>query len=350
MRDLCCAAAAALMVIACGPSAKHDDTGDDGTGDDSGDDGPGPIDASTEPTPDAPACAAASAMAMETVLPVDIIWVIDNSGSMDTEETRVQNNMNAFAQAIDGSGTDYHVIVITDTSHIQVPPPLNPGPHFLGVNLNIQSHDALEKLVMSYPMYQSFLRPNSIKHIVVVTDDESDLSQSGFEAQLAALTAPGFGTGWRFHAVVAEDPPWDFTSHCFTLAADVGQTYIDLQVDHMGVFFSLCDTDWSPLFVTLAEAVTDDIALPCTFDIPPPPDGMTLDPTRVNFVYTPTGGTPITIPNVGTMAGCGSNNGWYYDNPAMPTQIIVCPATCTTLEGDPTGMVTVEFGCGTIIE
>ena len=337
--------AVALFVLACGPSSGSDDGG----GDDGGDDG-GPPDASTDPSPDAPACAAAAATATETILPVDIIWVIDNSGSMDEEEARVQSNINAFANAIAGSGSDYHVIVITNTGHIHVPPPLNPGPHYLGVNLDIASHDALEKLVATYPMYQSFLRADSIKHIVVVTDDESDWSQAMFEAQLAALTAPGFGSDWELHAVVAEDPPWDFTSHCFALAADVGQTYIDLQVDHGGLFFSLCDTNWSPLFTTLAETVTDGLHLPCTFDIPDPPAGMTLDPTRVNFVYTPTGGAAITIPNVGTMAGCGGGDGWYYDDPVMPEQIIVCPATCTTLEGDATGMVSVEFGCGTVIE
>jgi hypothetical protein len=95
--------------------------------------------------------------------------------------------------------------------------------------------------------------------------------------------------------------------------------------------------------------VTEGLTLPCTFDIPEPPVGQTLDPMLVNFVYTPTGGSPITIPNVGSMAGCAGGPGWYYDNPAMPTQIIVCPATCSVLEGDATGTVSVEFGCSTVV-
>jgi hypothetical protein len=77
--------------------------------------------------------------------------------------------------------------------------------------------------------------------------------------------------------------------------------------------------------------------------------GQALDPMRVNFVYTPSGGTPTTIPNVGTAAGCGGNPGWYYDDPAAPTRIITCPATCTALEGDATGSVSVEYGCSTVI-
>ena len=57
---------------------------------------------------------------------------------------------------------------------------------------------------------------------------------------------------------------------------------------------------------------------------------------------------PVTIPNVGSMAGC-AGQGWYYDDPANPTAIIVCPATCSTLTSLG-GEVDVAFGCGTIIE
>jgi hypothetical protein len=329
------------FVLGCGPTAPS------GGGDD---DQGGGVDASTggDNNYDAATCAQSSVMATEYQRPVDIIWVIDNSGSMDAEEARVQNNMNGFASSIASSGVDYHVIVLTDTTHVNVPPPLGGSPEYLGVNLFINSNDALEKLVGNYSAYQSFLRPGSIKHIVAVTDDESDWSKAQFEGSLAGLTNPGFGNDWRFHAVVAEAPPFDFSSHCFTLAAAVGAQYIQLQQAHMGQFFSLCSTNWSPLFTTLAQSVSQGLSLPCTFDIPKVPDGQTLDPNKVNFVYTPTNGTPTTIANVGSAANC-SGPGWYYDNPAMPTRIITCPATCSTLEGDPGGKVTVEYGCATVI-
>jgi hypothetical protein len=330
---------ALVVVLGCGP-APSSSGGDD-------DDQPG-VDAPTGSDQDAAACAQSSVMATEYQRPVDIIWVIDNSGSMDEEEARVQNNMNTFATSIANSGVDYHVIGLTDTSHVNVPPPLGGSPRYLGVNVNIDSNDALRKLVEQYPAYQSFLRPGSIKHIVVVTDDESDWSKAQFETTLAGLTNPGFGNDWRLHAVVAEDPPFDFTSHCFTLAAAVGTTYIQLQQAHAGQFFSLCDTNWSPLFTTLAQSVTQGLSLPCTFDIPVAPMGQTLDPNKVNFVYTPSNGTPTTIANVGSAANC-NGPGWYYDNPAMPTRIITCPATCATLEGDPGGKVSVEYGCATVI-
>ncbi len=334
MRRLVLVCSLLSLASACGPAAHR---GDD-------------VDASTTSNGDAETCGAEAVTATEVTRPVDIMWVIDNSGSMSEEETRVQDNMNAFAQSIANSGVDYHVIVIADTGHINVPPPLGGSPEFLGININIDSHNALQKLIEAYPMYQAFLRPDSVKHIIVVSDDESGESRATFEGQVAGLAAPGFGTDWRLHAVVAEAPPYDTSSHCFLLSAAVGSIYISLQQAHNGLFFSLCDTNWSPLFTALAQSVTQGLALPCTFAIPTPPAGQTLDPNQVNFVFTPTNGSPTTIANVGDAASCNGGSGWYYDDPAAPMQILVCPATCTALQNDPTGMVNVEFGCGTIFQ
>jgi hypothetical protein len=122
-----------------------------------------------------------------------------------------------------------------------------------------------------------------------------------------------------------------------------------LQQAHNGLFFSLCDTNWSPLFTTLAQSVTQGLALPCTFGLPAPPAGQTLDPMKINVIYTPTSGTAITIGNVGSAAGCNGGPGWYYDHPLAPTQIITCPSTCTALEGDPSGKVDVQLGCNTVL-
>jgi hypothetical protein len=325
------------LVIACGPSPKRGDDGDDGDDSTTG--------------PDSAPCAATAVTAMEAKRPSDIIWVIDNSGSMDEEEQRVQDNMNVFAQKIAASGIDYHVVVIADVTHINVPPPLGGGTRLQQVNINIDSHNALEKVIEAYPMYQSFLRPGALKHIVVVSDDESDWSKAMFEGQVTALPAPGFGADWRLHAVVAEDLGFGFPpGHCFTLAAAPGTIYIALQQAHMGLFYSLCDTNWDPLFVALGQAVGQGGTLPCAFALPTPPVGQSLDPSKVNFVYTPSGGQPTTIANVSSMAGCGGGQGWYYDDPAAPTQIIVCPGTCSTLEADKTGKIDVAFGCSTVIE
>ncbi len=90
-------------------------------------------------------------------------------------------------------------------------------------------------------------------------------------------------------------------------------------------------------------------ALGCDFPIPDPPAGLDLVPDEVNFTYTP-GGTvdAITIPRADDLADCGGLPGWYYDNNAAPTKIIVCPASCATIQNDSEAEVAVAFGCASV--
>jgi Mg-chelatase subunit ChlD len=87
--------------------------------------------------------------------------------------------------------------------------------------------------------------------------------------------------------------------------------------------------------------------LSCNFVMPRPRDpSQTIDPTRVNVNYTPSGGgAPALVGGVNSAADCGSTDGWYYDNPSAPTQIILCPATCATVQADPNPQIQVVLGC-----
>jgi hypothetical protein len=302
---------------------------------------------------DAGVCQSTNVTANPTSLPVDIIWVIDNSGSMDEEESYVQTNINTFSSQIASSGIDYRVVMITDPTHINVPPPLGGSNRFQAVNQNVQSNDALQLFISTYPQWQGFLRAGAVKHIVIVSDDESDMKAANFKTAVMGLTNPGFPQGFVLHAIVAETP--GFTGfppvfdHCFGKAAAVGQTYLDLQKQTMGVFASLCDTNWAPVFTALATAVTKSVQLPCVFAIPPPPMGQTLDLNAINLVFSPTGGMPLTVPYVMSMANCPPTGGWYFDNPSNPTVVMTCPATCMQLEADKTGSIQLAFGCTTVI-
>ncbi len=296
------------------------------------------------------ACETTSVDAYGATIPADIIWVIDNSTSMRDEERYVQTNMNTFSTRIAGSGTDYRVIMITDPGRITIPPPLGGSPEFLAVNQSVNSHDALQLIVTTYPRWQSFLRPNSIKHFVVVTDDESAWTPAEFRSALAALTDPGFADGFVFHAIVAESLGLSFPlGPCYDLAESIGSRYIELQESTSGVFASLCQSNWTPVFTQLAEAVLSLASLPCAFDIPNPPAGQVLDPMRLNLAYTPAGGDQEFIPQVPSESECGVSGGWYYDDPTSPTQVLTCPTTCTTLANDMSGAVSIAFGCATIL-
>ncbi len=68
------------------------------------------------------------------------------------------------------------------------------------------------------------------------------------------------------------------------------------------------------------------------------------------MVYQPMGGSAQTFPNVMNQASRpATGNGWYYNDTANPTQIILCPSSCMLVEGDMTGEVDVTLGCSTVI-
>lgn len=87
-------------------------------------------------------------------------------------------------------------------------------------------------------------------------------------------------------------------------------------------------------------------ALACEFEIPPPPVGEELDPDRVNFSYTPKGvGSPKILLRADDLADCNGKPGWYYDSNITPSKIVLCPASCATVQADSLAKIDALFGC-----
>ncbi len=86
--------------------------------------------------------------------------------------------------------------------------------------------------------------------------------------------------------------------------------------------------------------------LTCDYALPPPPAGKTIDVNAVNVNYTTAGATK-TLPYSAT---CSDPGGWHYDSVTTPTKIVMCPSICTTLQGDTVGgKIDIIFGCGTAV-
>ena len=84
-------------------------------------------------------------------------------------------------------------------------------------------------------------------------------------------------------------------------------------------------------------------ALPCTYAIPSQVAGGQVDPGLVNVELTPAGGATSTLPQDQTCAKVG----WRYDNPTKPTQIDLCPQSCTALKALGSAKVQILLGCVT---
>jgi hypothetical protein len=87
---------AILLLAACGPTPTRNGADDDNDGDDD--------------TPDAPVAPPVDSLGCQAI---DVLFVIDNSGSMGQEQTNLIANFPGFISVLDASGLDYRVAVTT---------------------------------------------------------------------------------------------------------------------------------------------------------------------------------------------------------------------------------------------
>ncbi len=160
--------------------------------------------------PDA-ACASAAAEATVETLPVDIIWVVDNSISMAPAIQEVQAGLDDFAALIAASALDYRVILLSlrgqgvvsvggsNRYALCIPPPLSgdsscgDGPNFFHVSADIRSTQPIEQVLGTLAQSAGYssgesrgsdpwlqlLRPTATKSFVFVTDDNARICTSG---------------------------------------------------------------------------------------------------------------------------------------------------------------------------
>jgi hypothetical protein len=90
------------------------------------------------------------------------------------------------------------------------------------------------------------------------------------------------------------------------------------------------------------DAIRSQVKVGCDFGLPAPPAGQQLDKNRVNVGFTAGGGqeTPLVY-----SADCSAPNGWHYDDINNPTKIELCASTCSTVQADHNGKLTIAFGC-----
>jgi hypothetical protein len=298
------------------------------------------------PNPDED-CGVITETAEIEVGPVDIVWVIDGSGSMLDEIAAVQQNITAFANVIGSAGVDHRVIMLA-TTNIAGPTPLGMDPeHYLYVPAPVDSHNALQLLLNLYPQYSAFLRPNAPLHFIAVSDDESRLPAATFQPQMEMLA----GKPFIFHAIASEDVngfpcvgACGLPILCGGFAP--GRQYYALADATGGQKISICIADWSMVFGPLQDAVIASVPLPCDYPIPPPPPGETLDRNKVNIEFiAPNAAQPVVFPRAGSEMECAGNTAWFYD-PDDSTLIRMCPAACSAVgEG---GTVQIQLGCATV--
>lgn len=306
-------------------------------------------------------CGDFSAEADGSVRPVDIVWIVDASPSMDEEIAIIEANLNAWAARIASSGLDYRVVLIgADRAHctdgrcyfeICVPEPLSgaagcpdsDSARYRHVRAPVHSGDGLDVAVATLDAWGDFLRPEAALHFVMVTDDDQGWGLDADEFS-ALLDDARFGDPVRFHSVIDEVgrlPSCGLFGEPECSCGEArGETYVQLSERTGGRVHSVCAADWDPIFAALEDAVVAEAGIPCAFDLPALPDGLGFATDRVN-VDLRHGAEVEALANVADAAACGAQAGWYYDDPEAPARVHLCPAACES----GADAVEIEFGC-----
>ncbi|MET0791057.1 MAG: hypothetical protein ABW061_06005, partial [Polyangiaceae bacterium] len=110
-----------------------------------------------------------------------------------------------------------------------------------------------------------------------------------------------------------------------------------------GPAFCHLDMTQAPDFGAALQAglasIAGQVVDPCTFTIPPPPNGQSIDPNLTNLILTAADGSAkLVLPdNSGTCT-----EGWQFDG---TNQVVLCSQTCSEVKADPQAHVQVVFGC-----
>jgi len=199
---------------------------------------------------------------------VDILFVIDNSGSMNIFQTHLANNMNAFMNAFTSLNADYQIAVITtDNYNFQGPmvtnASTNPVSELSAQVLTGTNGSGFERgISMSYEALQSgrdagpgsaFLREDSSLVIVYVSDERAGYSYNWMNYASYIETLKVDKNQIIAHSVVGDHPSGcSYNNGSYTRNVMSGIGYHDIVNHFGGSNYSICALDWGQQLQSMA--------------------------------------------------------------------------------------------------
>ena len=327
-------------------------------------------------------------------LPVDIIFVIDNSGSMGQEIQAVENNINVnFASIIAASGLDYRVIMLAEhgpwnpaesicveaplsgipAGGCASPPaqPVNNPPIFYHYSYPVLSHDSFCKILDRFDKpdqysqapngYSQWLRPNAFKVFIEITDDGVSCSWSGntfsdgnsvaggnvagpaFDTALLALSPSQFGTAaarkYIWYSIIALENRVSGNPTVPWLPADPITTGECPTAADPGTGYQALSKLTGGLRFPLCEpsyydvvfnAIASNVVSSMACQYVIPAN---VNPAAASLQFTPSVGPPELWTMAADLASCVGDQ-WYLDDPSNPSLILLCPDACTRAQND----------------
>ena len=269
---------------------------------------------------------------------VDVLFVVDDSGSMSEDQENLSTNFTSFLSAAETWGVDFHLgVVTTDVDDPQKAGRLQGTPRYVSAddaslfieNVLVGSNGSgtergLEAslLALTAPLAhdggaactvdtqctppdkcieggcggqnRGFMRDNAALHVIYLSDeeDQSPKPVATYIDFLKNLKGVGYGELVKGHAIVGTPG-----SSC---GADTGQRYIEVAKATGGKTASICDSNFSAALEDLSGGIfgaqykyhlsrfPDPSTLTVTIDNVPCTVGWTFDPLSVAVVFAKT--------------------------------------------------------------
>jgi len=199
----------------------------------------------------------------EEIPVLDILWVVDDSGSMNYFQTNLANNIGLFVQAFVATGADYHMGVIT-TTHSMISRLIDtttPNPEIVIANQVVVgiggagNEMGLAKSVEALSSPHSagpgsvFFRPDATLVVIYVSDERDHSGYWGNHITFFDNIKPA----GKFvpYAVIGDNPSGCSINGWFN--AEFGAGYWDIVDYYGGDWYSICAPDWGVQLESMAN-------------------------------------------------------------------------------------------------
>jgi len=195
----------------------------------------------------------------------DILFVIDNSGSMCGNQTQLANNFDTFITVLSASGYDYQIAFITTDDYEfagDIITPLTPDPiaeaasQITGIGCHGSAYEKGMDMSWNATMTTGDAAPGSVflrddaKLVVIYLSDEDDFSTVSPSTMAGRLTSLKTSSDMAVAHAVAGDVPGGCSTNG---GAQAGTDYYDLVNLTGGTFLSICAEDWGTPMEELAR-------------------------------------------------------------------------------------------------
>ena len=216
---------------------------------------------------------------------VDILWVIDTSGSMYRYDPQLMAGLEAMLAALPPSGwrlnmISNHPACAASESRF----PLVPGDdiddatdmyNMMCRGVYEKGFDAVYEYIVNNPYSHTWMRPSSAALLVVFVSDEEEQSNTHFP-QVSDFTwwySNLRSAGSTYIASIVNKEPAESICAIPPSIIDVGERYMEATNWFGGTIVDICDADWAPGVADASNQIEPKESLPLTHT-PDPADAI----------------------------------------------------------------------------